>query len=99
MSKERFIEEGRKIGKMISGVCSLMSRTSVVTREIVYEITNDHRTIQQKFGSLILLPLLRIWAADYAKGNYDLRNEALCKFAYQALEANDLYKECDFPYV
>ena len=42
------------------------------------EITNEHRTLQQSAGSGIL-KTIQTWAEDYETGNYDLRNEDICR--------------------
>ena len=54
-----------------------------------------HRTRQEMLGSLVIFPLLVQWAEDYKAGNYDLRNQWVCKTAHTLLEGipNDLRED------
>lgn len=43
-------------------------------------VRREHRTNQQLFAPEIFRILQR-WAEDYSSGNYDARNEAICRVA------------------
>lgn len=56
---------------------------------------STHRTIQQQFVKLVIIPISQKLDEDYECGNYDLRNEASCKLAHEMLKGRDLY----LPYI
>ena len=60
-------------------------------RAMISVFTGEHRTLQQKLGGLFINTFL-VWAENYEKENYDMRNEELCKIAKMIkdkLEAED----------
>ena len=48
-----------------------------------------HRTHQQMFVAQVILPILMRLDTDATTGQFDARNEAACRFARKALEANE----------
>jgi len=63
----------------------------------IEELRRSHRTIQQNFGRLMVC-MLRQWALDFERNNYDARNEATCRLAAKTVAS---WKDCDdfLPYI
>ena len=53
--------------------------------EILEAVSRLHRTEKQNLGSLVFA-LIGEWSRDYESGNYDLRNEATCKMAFNMVQ-------------
>ena len=54
--------------------------------QLAAKICHSHRTLQQNKMRLIV-EMLKIWAKMYARGEYDLRNEATCEVAWEIIQA------------
>ena len=58
-------------------------------KDVMAGVTNvlnkQHRTLQQNFMRLIIVPSIKSFAAKKAEGWYDLRNEAACELATKLL--------------
>ena len=54
--------------------------SSAQTAELAAMIRNDHRTLQQRVGSLVFT-LIAQWSDDFEAGRYDLRNSDTCRLA------------------
>jgi hypothetical protein len=54
--------------------------------EILEAVSRLHRTEKQNLGSLVFA-LIGEWSRDYESGNYDARNEATCKMAFNMVHA------------
>lgn len=85
-------ERAEKFADDFCGAVNEMSRFE--RRAFAQRVRRNHRTIQQNVGN-VLLELLSQWADDDASGNFDLRNEAVCKFASEVEPFNPLR----FPYI
>lgn len=71
---------------------------SDIKAEVVLAFRKSHRTIQQCFVRLVILPILQHLGDNYNNGIYDGRNEASCRLAAKilaALSEDDTY----LPYV
>ena len=68
--------------------------------EILGAVSRLHRTEKQNLGSLVFA-LVGEWARDYENGNYDARNEATCKRAFDMLQGLSTYERDNFwmPYI
>ena len=68
--------------------------------EIVQAVARLHRTEKQNLGSLVFA-LVGDWARDYGEGNYDARNEATCKRAFNMVQGLPPGERDDFwmPYI
>jgi len=53
--------------------------------EILEVLSRRHRTEKQNLGSLVF-SLLGEWSRDYETGNYDARNEATCRMAFNMVQ-------------
>lgn len=75
----------------LSDALNIMCRdaTPFVDR-ITYQ---THRTLQQSVGG-VMFQLINRWADMYEKGQYDLRNESLCKKCHKIREL--MNKEDEF---
>ena len=62
--------------------------------EILEAVSRLHRTEKQNLGSLVFA-LIGEWSRDYESGNYDLRNEATCKMAFQLIHSLPEHKRAD----
>ena len=51
-------------------------------------ITREHRTIQQNIGRVVI-QLLEAWSEQFNDGVFDARNEAICKFAADAIRSTE----------
>ena len=68
--------------------------------EILEAVSRRHRTEKQNLGSLVF-SLIGEWSRDYENGNYDARNEATCKMAFQMVHSLPEHKRADLwmPYI
>jgi hypothetical protein len=68
--------------------------------EILEAVSRLHRTEKQNLGNLVFA-LIGEWSRDYESSNYDARNEATCKRAFQLVHALSEHKRRDFwmPYI
>jgi hypothetical protein len=68
--------------------------------EILESVSRLHRTEKQNLGSLVFA-LVGDWARDYENGEYDLRNEATCKRAFNMVRGLPEGERGDFwmPYI
>ena len=68
--------------------------------EILESVSRLHRTEKQNLGSLVFA-LVGDWARDYENGNYDARNEATCKRAFNMVQGLPEGERGDFwmPYI
>lgn len=64
----------------------------------VFAFQTSHRTLQQQFVSIVILPILRHLAMCHANGIYDARNEASCELAAKLL-ANVSDAEQHLPFI
>jgi len=62
--------------------------------EILEVLSRWHRTEKQNLGSLVF-SLLGEWSRDYENGNYDARNEATCRMAFQMVHSLPKHKRDD----
>ena len=62
--------------------------------EILEVLSRRHRTEKQNLGSLVF-SLIGEWSRDYENGNYDARNEATCKMAFQMVHSLPKHKRDD----
>jgi hypothetical protein len=62
--------------------------------EILEAVSRLHRTEKQNLGSLVF-SLIGEWSRDYENGNYDARNEATCKMAFQLIHSLPEHKRAD----
>jgi len=62
--------------------------------EILEALSRRHRTEKQNLGSLVF-SLIGEWSRDYENGNYDARNEATCKMAFQLIHSLPEHKRAD----
>ena len=62
--------------------------------EILEALSRRHRTEKQNLGSLVF-SLIGEWSRDYENGNYDARNEATCKMAFQMVHSLPKHKRDD----
>ena len=53
--------------------------------EILEAVSRLHRTEKQNLGSLVFA-LIGEWSRDYESSNYDARNEATCKMAFNMVQ-------------
>ena len=81
MSRLDGAEMGQEVIRWINGA------TQGEIAEFVAEVTNEHRTLQQKFFGAIM-NCLQKWSADFKQGpgHYDGRNEFTCRKSAEILE-------------
>lgn len=86
--------------KMLTAIAECMSALNVMgsgkacEEAAVRAFSISHRTLQQQFVKLVILPILRKLAANYESSNYDGRNKQACKLAHLMLADltdDDLY--------
>jgi len=68
------------------------------TATVVEFFSRMHRTLQQRFVVMIIIPILKHLADDYATGFYDGRNVALAQLAAKMLAAVDEV-DLNLPYI
>lgn len=78
--------KAKEIAKEISRAVNRISSGRGTLEALAEELSTDHRTLQQGIMAGLVVPLLRLWAADFESGHYDDRNEATVKAAYAAIE-------------
>ena len=68
--------------------------------EILEAVSRLHRTEKQSLGSLVFA-LVGDWSRDYKYGNYDVRNEATCKRAFDMVQGLPEHERENFwmPYI
>ena len=67
-----------------------------VSQVILDEISNQHRTLQQNFMRVVLVPIINLFAEKYEKKYYDARNENTCKVCS---ELSKVLKDKYFPFI
>ena len=63
--------------------------------KILKAVSRLHRTEKQSLGSLVFA-LVGEWARDYEHANYDVRNEATCKRAFDMVQGLPESERDDF---
>ena len=66
--------------KAADDFCNAVNEMGFDAEAFAQQVRRNHRTLQQNVGGAVLV-LLSQWAEDGVTKNYDLRNEAVCKFA------------------
>lgn len=73
---------------------NIMGGSRAKEETVVEWFRTTHRTLQQQFVKIVVVPVLRYLAASYANGYTDLRNEASARLAHKMLAAvteEDMY--------
>jgi len=68
----------KELAHELTNFVNVLNQTSKEHEEFVSAVLNDHRTLQQEVGGLVF-KLIKGWADAYDNGQYDARNEYLCK--------------------
>jgi len=79
---EKF-EQAASVANALSSAGNLSRYRDI--NEILEAVSRLHRTEKQNLGSLVFA-LIGEWSRDYESGNYDLRNEATCKMAFNMVQ-------------
>ena len=88
---EKF-EQAAQVADALSSAGNLSRYRDI--NEILEAVSRLHRTEKQNLGSLVF-SLIGEWSRDYENGNFDLRNEATCKMAFQMVHSLPEHKRAD----
>jgi len=88
---EKF-EQAAQVADSLSSAGNLSRYRDI--NEILEAVSRLHRTEKQNLGSLVF-SLIGEWSRDYENGNYDGRNEATCKMAFQLIHSLPEHKRAD----
>jgi hypothetical protein len=92
---KKYYYSGFKIAQEFCEAVNPMGNEKEFTQGFIDGFNRSHRTLQQKTG-VVLYGLLTALSENYKRGQYDLRNEELCKFAAKIIkEFPDEY----FPFI
>lgn len=79
------VMNGKEVAKEISYAINRGDREFI--NELMEELINDHRTLQQRFCGRFVMNYIRNMHNRYKDGWYDDRNEQSCKSCHQMWEA------------
>jgi len=94
-------EKLQQVASVADALCSAGNQARYRDiNEILEAVSRLHRTEKQNLGSLVFA-LIGEWSRDYENGNFDLRNEATCKMAFQMVHSLPKHKRDDLwmPYI
>lgn len=90
--------------RIVSAIAEVMDvvnggREREIAESTVATFRTSHRTLQQSFMRMVIIPILVHLASNYEKGVYDERNRASCKLAHDLLKDNSDEGDLYLPYV
>ena len=92
MNVQEKFERAASVADALSSAGNLSRYRDI--NEILEAVSRLHRTEKQNLGSLVFA-LIGEWSRDFETGNYDARNEATCKMAFNMVHALPEHKRAD----
>jgi len=83
MNVNEKLQQAASVANALSSAGNLSRYRDI--NEILEAVSRLHRTEKQNLGSLVFA-LIGEWSRDYESSNYDARNEATCKMAFNMVQ-------------